>query len=88
MHVVRPTTPDELATAIRDAKAATTGTVIHVETDPLRHAPDSESWWDVPVSETSTLDSTRAARTTYEQHKATQRPLLEPSDTTGPGASS
>ena len=88
MHVVRPTTPDELATAIRDAKAATTGTVIHVETDPLQHAPDSESWWDVPVSETSTLESTRAARTTYDQHKATQRPLLEPSDTTHPGASS
>jgi 3D-(3,5/4)-trihydroxycyclohexane-1,2-dione acylhydrolase (decyclizing) len=88
MHVVRPTTPDELATAIRDAKAATTGTVIHVETDPLQHAPDSESWWDVPVSETSTLESTRTARTTYDQHKATQRPLLEPSDTTHPGASS
>ena len=88
MHVVRPTTPDELATAIRDAKAATTGTVIHVETDPLQHAPDSESWWDVPVSETSTLESTQAARTTYDQHKATQRPLLEPSDTTHPGASS
>ena len=27
--------------------------VIHVETDPLVFAPDSESWWDVPVSEVS-----------------------------------
>ena len=61
-----PTTPDELADAIRDAKAATTGTVIHVETDPLSGAPDSESWWDVPVSETSTLESTPRARATYD----------------------
>jgi 3D-(3,5/4)-trihydroxycyclohexane-1,2-dione acylhydrolase (decyclizing) len=36
-------------------------------------APDSESWWDVPVSETSTLESTRDARNVYEQHKATQK---------------
>ena len=27
--------------------------VIHVETDPLVYAPDSEAWWDVPVSEVS-----------------------------------
>jgi 3D-(3,5/4)-trihydroxycyclohexane-1,2-dione acylhydrolase (decyclizing) len=55
--------------------------VIYVETDPLAGAPDSESWWDVPVSETSTLDSTRRARQVYEQHKGTQRPFLRP---TGP----
>ena len=37
-------------------------------------------------SGTSTLDSTRAARAAYETHKASQRPLLAPSDTTEPGA--
>jgi 3D-(3,5/4)-trihydroxycyclohexane-1,2-dione acylhydrolase (decyclizing) len=50
--------------------------VIYVETDPLIGAPDSESWWDVPVSETSTLDSTQRARKTYDEHKATQKLFL------------
>ncbi len=73
LEVFRPSTAAEFADAIKAAKAATESVVIHVETDPLIDAPDSESWWDVPVSETSTLDSTRDARKTYEQHKATQR---------------
>jgi 3D-(3,5/4)-trihydroxycyclohexane-1,2-dione acylhydrolase (decyclizing) len=50
--------------------------MVHIETDPLAPAPDSESWWDVPVAEVSRLDTTRAARASYEQHKATQRPLI------------
>jgi 3D-(3,5/4)-trihydroxycyclohexane-1,2-dione acylhydrolase (decyclizing) len=73
LEVFRASTAAEFGDAIKAAKAATESVVIHVETDPLISAPDSESWWDVPVSETSTLDSTRDARTTYEQHKATQR---------------
>jgi TPP-dependent trihydroxycyclohexane-1,2-dione (THcHDO) dehydratase len=48
----------------------------HVETDPLISAPGSESWWDVPVSATSTLESTKQARKTYEERKATQRLFL------------
>uniref|UniRef100_UPI0034DE00EB thiamine pyrophosphate-dependent enzyme n=1 Tax=Modestobacter sp. I12A-02662 TaxID=1730496 RepID=UPI0034DE00EB len=70
-----------LADALRAAKAADRTTVVHVETDPLIDAPSSESWWDVPVSEVSTLDSTRSARTVYEQWKAVQRPAyLAPSE--------
>ena len=38
--------------------------------------PDALRWWDVPVSETSTLDSTQQARKTYDKHKATQRLFL------------
>nr|WP_253662806.1 3D-(3,5/4)-trihydroxycyclohexane-1,2-dione acylhydrolase (decyclizing) [Williamsia maris] len=76
--VIRATTAAEFADAIKVAKAATTTTVIHVETDPLIGAPDSESWWDVPVSETSTLDSTQQAYATYQQWKAVQRPYLRP----------
>ena len=48
-------------------------TVVHVETDPLVPAPDSPAWWDVPVAEVSALDSTRPARTAYDEHKARQR---------------
>ena len=78
IDVVRTTTAAEFADAVKAAKAADRSTVIHVETDPLVSAPDSASWWDVPVSATSTLSSTQEARRTYEAHKATQRPFLRP----------
>ena len=44
------TTAAEFTDAVKVAKANEHTTVIHVETDPLIYAPDSESWWDVPVS--------------------------------------
>ena len=84
--VVRAETASELSDALRDAKAAERTTVIHVETDPYVGAPDSESWWDVPVAETSSLDSTRDARTTYEKHKTMQRTYLRPSGELGSAA--
>ncbi|SEE54935.1 3D-(3,5/4)-trihydroxycyclohexane-1,2-dione acylhydrolase (decyclizing) [Jiangella alba] len=77
--VVRVATVDELRAALRDAKAAPADggpILIHVETDPLAGAPDSDSWWDVPVSETAALDTTRAARAAYERQKKAQRPLV------------
>jgi 3D-(3,5/4)-trihydroxycyclohexane-1,2-dione acylhydrolase (decyclizing) len=70
---------NDLETAIRDAKAAPEGSgpiLIHVESDPLLDAPSSESWWDVPVSQVSDLQSTRQAFETYTGHKNRQRPLL------------
>jgi 3D-(3,5/4)-trihydroxycyclohexane-1,2-dione acylhydrolase (decyclizing) len=82
VKVIRTSTAAEFAAAIKAAKAASSSTVVYVETDPLIAAPDSAAWWDVPVSEISTLDSTREARTVYEQHKATQRLYLTPSETT------
>ena len=54
------TTAAEFTDAVKVAKANEHTTVIHVETDPLIYAPDSQSWWDVPVSQTSELDSTQA----------------------------
>jgi len=69
--------------ALADALAAEETTVVHVETDPLVPAPDSPAWWDVPVAETSGLDSTRSARSTYERHKQDQRGYLRPA-TPGP----
>jgi 3D-(3,5/4)-trihydroxycyclohexane-1,2-dione acylhydrolase (decyclizing) len=78
LEVIKAGTRAELADAIKAAKAAEGPIVIYVETDPLVDAPSSESWWDVPVSETSTLESTQSARKVYDQHKAEQRPLLTP----------
>jgi 3D-(3,5/4)-trihydroxycyclohexane-1,2-dione acylhydrolase (decyclizing) len=81
-EVIRVASAAEFADAVKVAKANEHLTVIHVETDPHIGAPDSRSWWDVPVSEVSELDSTRGARDTYEQNKAAQRSYLRPSEET------
>ena len=69
---------EDLRSAVVKAKASTRTTVIHVESDPLVPAPDSPAWWDVPVSEVSSIESTQQAFTTYRQNKSTQRPHLAP----------
>jgi 3D-(3,5/4)-trihydroxycyclohexane-1,2-dione acylhydrolase (decyclizing) len=74
--VIETATIDEFEAALRTARAASRTTVVHVETDPLAPAPDSEAWWDVPVAEVSGLESTRAARDAYERHKQDQRTYL------------
>jgi 3D-(3,5/4)-trihydroxycyclohexane-1,2-dione acylhydrolase (decyclizing) len=79
-EVIRANTAAEFTDAVKVAKANDVTTVIHVETDTLICAPSSESWWDVPVSEVSELDSTRAARQKYEQNKAAQRSYLRPAE--------
>jgi 3D-(3,5/4)-trihydroxycyclohexane-1,2-dione acylhydrolase (decyclizing) len=74
----------DLEKAFAEARASEGTTVIHVETDPLVPAPDSPAWWDVPVAEVSGLESTRAARTTYDENKARQRAHLAPPATPAP----
>ncbi len=76
LEVIKTSTAAEFGDAIKAAKASDDPVVIYVETDPLISAPDSESWWDVPVSATSTLESTRSARSVYDEHKATQKLFL------------
>ncbi len=78
--VIKVSTAAEFTDAVKVAKAAENTTVIHVETDPLVFAPDSHSWWDVPVSEVSTLESTQSAHERYADWKKVQRPLINPSD--------
>jgi 3D-(3,5/4)-trihydroxycyclohexane-1,2-dione acylhydrolase (decyclizing) len=72
---------DELESALRGATGVT---VVEIQTDPRVGAPDSEAWWDVPVAEVSGLDSTRAARETYEEHKQTQQQYLNPRERVTP----
>lgn len=74
--VIRVRTIEEFRAAIARSRASERTTAIHIETDPLGPAPDSENWWDVPVAEVAQLDSTTAARKSYETHKAEQRPLI------------
>jgi 3D-(3,5/4)-trihydroxycyclohexane-1,2-dione acylhydrolase (decyclizing) len=72
---------DDLEAALRAAEGVT---VVQIETDPLVSAPDSEAWWDVPVAEVSGLDSTRAARETYDENKQTQQQYLNPRERVTP----
>jgi 3D-(3,5/4)-trihydroxycyclohexane-1,2-dione acylhydrolase (decyclizing) len=74
-------TIEEFETALREAVASDRTTVVQIETDPLVPAPDSEAWWDVPVAEVASLQSTREARETYERHKATQHSYLKTPNT-------
>ncbi|WP_277959019.1 3D-(3,5/4)-trihydroxycyclohexane-1,2-dione acylhydrolase (decyclizing) [Frigoribacterium faeni] len=71
-----PNAVADLSAALAAAKASSTSTLIHVNSDPLVYAPDGEGWWDVPVAQVSTLDSTAAALADYRQQRAAQRPLL------------
>jgi 3D-(3,5/4)-trihydroxycyclohexane-1,2-dione acylhydrolase (decyclizing) len=75
-EVLRTATIAEFRTALTQARASDRTTVIYIETDPLAPVPSSQSWWDVPVSEVSALDSTQKARASYEAAKRDQRPYL------------
>jgi 3D-(3,5/4)-trihydroxycyclohexane-1,2-dione acylhydrolase (decyclizing) len=77
-EVIRVATIEEFRAAIARSRASQRLTAIHVETDPLAPVPSSASWWDVPVAEVARLDSTEAARKTYETHKGDQRALIGP----------
>jgi 3D-(3,5/4)-trihydroxycyclohexane-1,2-dione acylhydrolase (decyclizing) len=74
--VLRVGTVAEFRDALVKARDADRTTVVHIRTDPLAGAPDSRAWWDVPVAEVSSLDTTRAAREEYDRAKRAQRTYL------------
>ncbi|MFC5260710.1 3D-(3,5/4)-trihydroxycyclohexane-1,2-dione acylhydrolase (decyclizing) [Kribbella qitaiheensis] len=78
VEVIEVNSRAELEKAIGTAKGATGPIAIHVKTDPLIGAPDSDSWWDVPVSQVSDLESTQTASAAYVESKKAQRPYLTP----------
>ncbi|MGA4507770.1 3D-(3,5/4)-trihydroxycyclohexane-1,2-dione acylhydrolase (decyclizing) [Propionibacteriaceae bacterium G1746] len=71
LDVIKVNGIQEFRDAYRKAEASDRPTMIHIETDLYGPNPPSSSWWDVPVSQVSTLDSTRTA---YEQHVESRRP--------------
>jgi 3D-(3,5/4)-trihydroxycyclohexane-1,2-dione acylhydrolase (decyclizing) len=86
VHVLEVSSRDELEKAIRVAKQAAPASgpiLIHVNTDPSVYAPDSEAWWDVPVSQVADLESTRDAYRRYEAHLSTQKTFLAPTPPAG-----
>lgn len=69
-------TVDEFRAAFTQAGAGTSTTAIIVRTDLTGPPPPSSAWWDVPVAEVATLESTVAARAEYERARVHQRPYL------------
>jgi 3D-(3,5/4)-trihydroxycyclohexane-1,2-dione acylhydrolase (decyclizing) len=65
-----------LSEALVASRAETRPVLIEVETDPLLPAPDSDSWWDVPVAEVAEHAATVRARERYEQARTGQRRYL------------
>ena len=74
--VIRAADTGELVQALADANGFDGPVLITVETDPLVAAPESDSWWDVPVAEVSELESVNAARAGYARERARQRRYL------------
>ncbi|GAB2646982.1 3D-(3,5/4)-trihydroxycyclohexane-1,2-dione acylhydrolase (decyclizing) [Saccharopolyspora gloriosae] len=73
VDVVRADTVDELREALRASRAADRPTAVYVETSPDKAQLPPEAWWDVPVAEVSTLESTRSARAEYERRARERR---------------
>jgi 3D-(3,5/4)-trihydroxycyclohexane-1,2-dione acylhydrolase (decyclizing) len=66
-RAVRARTREELEKALADMKRDTRTTAVVIEVDKEARVPGYESWWDVPISEVSGLESIRAARARYEE---------------------
>jgi 3D-(3,5/4)-trihydroxycyclohexane-1,2-dione acylhydrolase (decyclizing) len=80
VEAVRVRTLDELREALADARAAADTRVVVVETDPAAGVPGYDSWWDVPVAETSAMPAVREAREGYERARAQERALTTPTE--------
>lgn len=70
---VRATTHDELEHALENMRRHDRTSVVVVEVDKEIRVPGYESWWDVPISEVSGLESIRQARAQYEQAAKKER---------------
>ena len=66
----------DLAAAVKKAKSSQVSTLIHINSDPLLYSPGNDSWWDVPIAEVSSLESTQKARIGYEAKKKIQKPYI------------
>jgi 3D-(3,5/4)-trihydroxycyclohexane-1,2-dione acylhydrolase (decyclizing) len=83
---VRARTIADLRAALAEARGGGSGgagsrgpTVVCIETDRYAGVPSYDGWWDVPVAETSTQETVRAARAEYERNSSAQRQFLRSS---------
>lgn len=71
-HALQVRSVDDLTSALRDARRQDWTTVIAIEVDRYAAVPSYESWWDVPVSEVSSLASVQQARRAYDEARRRQ----------------
>ena len=76
IEVIKVHTIEEFKAAYKDAEASDRPTMIHIETDIMGPNPPSSSWWDVPVSQESRIESTQKAYAEYLEDKKPQRHYL------------
>ena len=80
MNVIRiaesPNAIADLTAAMKVAKAHPTATLIHINSDPLLYAPGGEAWWEVPIPEISSLESTQKAFANYKEARKVQKKYL------------
>jgi 3D-(3,5/4)-trihydroxycyclohexane-1,2-dione acylhydrolase (decyclizing) len=77
-HAVRAKTIEDVQTALASGKKETRTNVIVVETDYNDRVGGYNSWWDVPVSEVSTIPAVQEASRKYEEAKRRERYLVPP----------
>jgi 3D-(3,5/4)-trihydroxycyclohexane-1,2-dione acylhydrolase (decyclizing) len=72
-RVIRARTVQELRAGLAAARDEARTTVVAVEVDRYEGVPSYESWWDVAVSEVSSVPSVREARERYEEARQNER---------------
>jgi 3D-(3,5/4)-trihydroxycyclohexane-1,2-dione acylhydrolase (decyclizing) len=75
-EVFEATTVGGLQESLRRAREAAGTAVVYVAIDPAARFGGSGAWWDVPVAEVSSLESTQQARADYEQAGSSQTTYL------------
>jgi 3D-(3,5/4)-trihydroxycyclohexane-1,2-dione acylhydrolase (decyclizing) len=65
-RAIRARTREELEAALDEMRKETRTTAVVIEVDKEARVPGYESWWDVPISEVSEIESIRAARAAYD----------------------
>jgi 3D-(3,5/4)-trihydroxycyclohexane-1,2-dione acylhydrolase (decyclizing) len=65
--------PQQLRSALEEAKAESRTTLVYVQVDPDSHVPNFEGWWDVPIAEVSQEDAVNSTRAEYEEDIRKQR---------------
>jgi 3D-(3,5/4)-trihydroxycyclohexane-1,2-dione acylhydrolase (decyclizing) len=75
-HVVSVRDRASLPGALRQALTSRSPSVVVIPVDREARVGGYDSWWDVPVAETSTLDAVRDARAAYERDRKRQRNYL------------
>jgi 3D-(3,5/4)-trihydroxycyclohexane-1,2-dione acylhydrolase (decyclizing) len=75
-RAIRACTPAAVHAALHTARTADRTTAIVIPVDREQRVPGYESWWDVPVAETSSMEAVQDARAEYVRARQAERHFL------------